>query len=96
VLLWDPRRAESPFSAIVPDGSAALRLAPSPFGDCLAVSTNRGLHAVDLLDGAHGVTPIAPFPLQRPYSDLIWNGGTGELYASSHSGSVCVFTRIFL
>ncbi|GBF99908.1 hypothetical protein Rsub_12816 [Raphidocelis subcapitata] len=93
VLLWDPRRADSPFSAIVPDGAPALRLAPSPFGDCLAVSTNRGLHALDLLDSAHGVAPIAPFPLQRPFSDIVWNAGTGELYASSHNGSIGVFTR---
>jgi hypothetical protein len=93
VLLWDPRRPESPYAAVVPDGAPALRLAPSPYGDCLAVSTNRGLHAVDLIDGAHHVAPVAPFPLQRPFGDIAWNAGTGELYASSHSGSVIVYTR---
>jgi hypothetical protein len=93
VLLWDPRRPESPYSAVMPDGAPVLRLAPSPYGDCLAVSTNRGLHAVDLVDGALGVAPIAPFPLHRPFSDIAWNAGTGELYASAHNGSVAVFTR---
>lgn len=93
VLLWDPRRPYSPTSVINPDGSPALRLSPSPYGDCLAVSTNRGLHCVDLVDGAHTVAPVAPFPLQRPFSDIAWNAGTGELYASSHTGSVCVFMR---
>ena len=72
VLLWDPRRPESPYSAIVPDGAPALRLAPSPYGDCLAVSTNRGLHVIDLIDGDCTVSPVAPFPLQRPFSDIAW------------------------
>jgi WD40 repeat protein len=79
VLLWDPRRTESPYAAVCPDAAPALRLAPSPFGDCLAVSTNRGLHAVDLIDGAHAVAPIAPFPLQRPFSDIAWWGGAACL-----------------
>lgn len=93
VLLWDPRRPQSPYAAATPDGAPALRLAPSPFGDCLAVSTNRGLHAVDLIDGSASTQPIAPFPLPRPYSDIAWNAGTGELYAAMHSGAVAVFGR---
>ncbi|KAI8476077.1 MAG: WD40-repeat-containing domain protein [Monoraphidium minutum] len=93
VLLWDPRRPASPYSVITPDGAPALRLAPSPFGDCLAVSTNRGLHCIDLIDGDHGVSPIAPFPLDRPYADITWNAGTGELYAAGHAGSIAVFAR---
>ena len=93
VLLWDPRRAGEPRAEVAPDGSPCLRLAPSPFGDCLAVSTNRGLHAVDLVDGALGVAPVAPFPLARPFGDVAWNAATGELYAAKHTGAVVVFTR---
>ena len=93
MLLWDPRRPSSPYVTLVPDASPALRLAPSPFGDCLAVSTNRGLHCIDLVDGAHTTAPVAPFPLSRPFMDISWNAGTSELYAGCATGSVSVFAR---
>lgn len=93
VLLWDTRNASKPLQTISPDSSPVLRLAPSPLGGCIAVTTNQGVHCVDLLLGEGACSPIAPFPLDRPFSDVSWNGRTDVLYVCGHAGVVSVFAK---
>jgi hypothetical protein len=58
-VLLHALQADKSLKAAQPDGSAIARLAPSPMGDCVAVATQKGIFAVDLLDHSVVVSNIA-------------------------------------
>lgn len=94
VMLWDLRYPSGPlFTQRTPGNAGVLRIAPGPWGDVMAVSTSKGLHCVELFDFDAPMTNIAPFPLQRPFTDLVFNAVTHDLYAGTTSGSISVFSR---
>lgn len=95
VLLWDLRRPGSPLhTATAPGGVAVLRIAPGPWGDILAVASQAGLHCLELFDFGAPMADITPGPLARPFSDIVFNSVTHDLYAGSSNGSVQVFSRL--
>lgn len=94
VLLWDLRHTASPvYTQRTPGGAGVLRIAPGPWGDVVAVSTAKGLHCVELFDFDAPMSNVADFPLQRPFTGLVFNAVTHDLYAGTTSGSVSVFSR---
>ncbi|KAG2423107.1 hypothetical protein HXX76_002331 [Chlamydomonas incerta] len=95
VCIWDLRVTGSPRASAVPDGSQVLCVKMSPAGDCVAAATSRALVTVDLLDGAASVAPVTSAPLAKPFSDVVWNSLTGEIYAASPAGTVSVFRQTF-
>eukprot|EP00198_Chlamydomonas_reinhardtii_P003474 XP_001692810.1 predicted protein [Chlamydomonas reinhardtii] len=95
VCIWDLRVTGSPRASAVPDGSQVTCVKMSPAGDCVAAATTRALVTVDLLDGAASVAPVTSAPLPKPFSDVVWNSLTGEIYAASPSGTVSVFRQTY-
>lgn len=93
-MLWDLRHVSGPlFTQRAPGNAGVLRLAPGPWGDVMAVSTAKGLHCVELFDFEAPMSNIAPFPAQRPFTDLVFNAVTHDLYAGTNSGAITVFSR---
>lgn len=94
VMLWDLRYPSGPlFTKRTPSNAGVLKIAPGPWGDVMAVSTAKGLHCVELFDFDAPMSNIAAFPLQRPFSDVVFNAVTHDLYAGTPGGSVSVFSR---
>lgn len=81
-------------TATAPGGAAVLRIAPGPWGDILAVASQAGLHCLELFDFGAPMADITPGPLARPFSDIVFNSVTHDLYAGSSNGSVQVFSRL--
>lgn len=95
ILLWDLRSPGSPLhSATAPGGAGVLKIAPGPWGDVLAVATAKGLHCLELFDFEAPMANIAPYPLPRPFTDIVFNMVTHDLYAGSSNGSIQVFSRM--
>jgi WD40 repeat protein len=95
VLLWDLRSPGSPLhTATTPGGAGVLKIAPGPWGDILAVATEKGLHCLELFDFGAPMANIAPYPLPKPFTDIVFNTVTHDLYAGSSNGSVQVFARL--
>jgi hypothetical protein len=93
-MLWDLRQPAGPlYTQRTPGNAGVLRIAAGPWGDVMAVSTAKGLHCVELFDFDAPMTNIAAFPLQRPFTDLVFNAVTHDLYAGNSTGSISVFSR---
>jgi hypothetical protein len=94
VMLWDLRNPSGPlYTQRAPGGAAVLKIAPGPWGDVMAVGTAKGLHCVELFDFDAPMTNIADYPLARPYTDVVFNAVTHDLYASTPTGSIHVYSR---
>lgn len=94
VLLWDLRSPSSPlYKATAPGAAAVLKIAAGPWGDVLAVSTAKGLHCLELFEFEAPMTNIAAYPLQRPFTEIMFNTKTHDLYAGCSDGAIKVFSR---
>lgn len=94
VMLWDLRYTSGPiFTQRTPGNAGVMHIAPGPWGDVMAVATTKGLHCVELFDFDSPMSNIADFPLQRPYTGLVFNAVTHDLYAGTMNGAISVFSR---
>jgi WD40 repeat protein len=94
LLLWDLRAPGTPLEMNAAPGSApVLRIARGPWGDVIAVSTPGALLALDAFDWSAPMAEVAPPSGGRPFTDLVFNAATHNLYAGTTSGTVQVFKR---
>ena len=94
VMLWDLRYPHGPlFTQRPPAAAPVLKIAPGPWGDVMAVATTKGLHCVELFDFDAPMSNIAAFPLQQPFTDLVFNAVSHDLYAGTRTGALTVFSR---
>lgn len=82
--------AETPFCV---GFRPVAKLAVSDIGDCLAVATQGGMYAVDLLDSSYSVAKMAGSHPSR-VTDLVWNSTTREVYITGDKGAIMVFRQI--
>ena len=74
-----------------------VRMALSPFADCVAVATAAGVFSVDLLDPGLAVTPISTGTYRSPITALTWNGATSEVIVAGGpfpNGTVSVYKQL--
>ncbi|KAL4856499.1 hypothetical protein ACK3TF_002982 [Chlorella vulgaris] len=96
MAVWDVRNAAAgPLKTAAPDTKPIVRMAVSPFADCVALATTAGLFVVDLLDAACHVTRL-PCTLRSPVTAITWNAATSEVIVAGgpgEAGTISVFKQ---
>lgn len=94
VTIWDLRSTDRPLKATAPDGSGIHKASVSPIGDCIMLGTAQNLYAMNLVDLDAEIVPVVKNPMTNPYSNIVWNRQTLEVYAASSDGSISTFRNM--
>lgn len=92
--VWDLRLTERPLKVIVPDGSGIHKASVSPIGDCVMLGTAQNMYTMNLVDLNAEVLPVLKKPTKDPYSNIVWNRQTLEVYATSSDGAISTFRNM--